>query len=51
MCIRDRPYVCRQAVKDYCDSVFNRRSQGLQPEVLAQLDAEMACVGANVAYA
>ena len=47
----DLPYVCRQAVKDYCDSVFNRRSQGLQPEVLAQLDAEMACVGAQVVYA
>ena len=53
----DLPYVCRQAVKDYCDHWFNRRGAGLEQNtiigrgILAQLDAEMACVGAQVAYA
>ena len=44
------PYVIRQAVKDYCDAVFNRRSQGLTREVLEQLDASTATAGAQVAY-
>ena len=45
------PYIVRQAVKDYCDAVYNRRSEGLSGAVLHQLDAEMACMGANIAYA
>ena len=46
----DVPYVVHQAVKDFCDSIYNHRGAGMRDEFLAQLDAEMACIGAQVAY-
>ena len=44
------PYLVRQAIKDYCDGVYNNRSASMREEFLAQLDAEMSCVGAQIAY-
>ena len=40
----------RQAIKDYCDGGYNNRSASMREEFLAQLDAEMSCVGAQIAY-
>ena len=53
----DVPYVVRQAVKDCVDYWYNHRGTGFDQNtiigrgILPQLDAEMGCVGAQVAYA